>query len=193
MCSSRRHAPRFAVLLGVLAAVLALPGVAGAQAPAQDSVVGSGEIPRPFAFDIDARSGPSGENPTGTAGLRLAGFPALAVQGPVTCLTVSGNRAVIGIANTLGTAFVAAFLEVTDGTTDSLGFLILDQVPTICPATVSSQVPLQFGSIVVTDAQPLPISKDQCKNGGWRTFGDTFKNQGQCVAFVQHGPKPTRG
>jgi hypothetical protein len=43
---------------------------------------------------------------------------------------------------------------------------------------------------VVVDAQPLPTSKDQCKNGGWRGFGDTFKNQGQCVAFVERGPKP---
>jgi hypothetical protein len=39
-------------------------------------------------------------------------------------------------------------------------------------------------------APPLPTAKEQCKNGGWRTFGDTFKNQGQCVAFVQRGPQP---
>jgi hypothetical protein len=30
---------------------------------------------------------------------------------------------------------------------------------------------------------PLPTSKDQCKNGGWKTFG-VFKNQGDCVSFV---------
>jgi hypothetical protein len=30
--------------------------------------------------------------------------------------------------------------------------------------------------------------EDECKNGGWRNFGDTFKDQGQCVAFVQRGP-----
>jgi hypothetical protein len=34
-----------------------------------------------------------------------------------------------------------------------------------------------------------PTDKDQCKNGGWRNFGTTFKNEGQCVAFVQRGPK----
>jgi hypothetical protein len=27
----------------------------------------------------------------------------------------------------------------------------------------------------VIDAQPLPTTKDQCKNGGWKQFG--FKNQ----------------
>jgi hypothetical protein len=29
-----------------------------------------------------------------------------------------------------------------------------------------------------------PTSKEQCKNGGWRDFGSTFKNQGDCVSFV---------
>jgi hypothetical protein len=27
----------------------------------------------------------------------------------------------------------------------------------------------------------------QCKGGGWRNFPQ-FKNQGQCIAFVNHGP-----
>jgi hypothetical protein len=36
----------------------------------------------------------------------------------------------------------------------------------------------------------LPENKEECNNGGWRDFGDAFKNQGQCVAFVQRGPKP---
>jgi hypothetical protein len=31
----------------------------------------------------------------------------------------------------------------------------------------------------------LPTSKKQCKNGGWKKFGGVFKNQGQCVKFVE--------
>jgi hypothetical protein len=35
-----------------------------------------------------------------------------------------------------------------------------------------------------------PVSKDQCKDGGWSNYGDdqgqAFKNQGQCVAYVNH-------
>jgi hypothetical protein len=32
-----------------------------------------------------------------------------------------------------------------------------------------------------------PTSKDQCKNGGWQTFNNpSFKNQGQCVSYVNH-------
>jgi hypothetical protein len=42
-------------------------------------------------------------------------------------------------------------------------------------------------SIFVDCSQPdAPTSKDQCKNDGWRNFPQ-FKNQGQCVAFVNHG------
>ncbi len=32
-----------------------------------------------------------------------------------------------------------------------------------------------------------PVSKDQCKNGGWKTFNNpSFRNQGDCVSFVNH-------
>jgi hypothetical protein len=32
-----------------------------------------------------------------------------------------------------------------------------------------------------------PTSKDQCKNGGWKTFNNpSFKNQGECVSYVEH-------
>lgn len=34
----------------------------------------------------------------------------------------------------------------------------------------------------------LPTSPDQCKNGGWQTFG-IFKNQGDCVSYVATGGK----
>ena len=30
---------------------------------------------------------------------------------------------------------------------------------------------------------PLPEAQEQCKNGGWQTFG-VFKNQGDCVSFL---------
>jgi DNA-binding beta-propeller fold protein YncE len=43
-------------------------------------------------------------------------------------------------------------------------------------------------AIAVTPLLRVPTSKDQCKNGGWRNFPQ-FRNQGQCVAFVERGPK----
>ncbi|MEA2475369.1 MAG: large repetitive protein [Thermoleophilaceae bacterium] len=36
---------------------------------------------------------------------------------------------------------------------------------------------------------PLPTNKDQCKNNGWKNYGTTFKNQGDCVSSVAGGGK----
>ena len=54
----------------------------------------------------------------------------------------------------------------------------------------------EFGSyrIALTGTRPcpaptLPTTKDQCKNGRWRNYGDRFKNQGACVSFVATGGK----
>jgi hypothetical protein len=41
------------------------------------------------------------------------------------------------------------------------------------------------GSVLIAHILVL-TGKDQCHNGGWAQFG--FKNQGQCIAFVNHGP-----
>jgi hypothetical protein len=39
------------------------------------------------------------------------------------------------------------------------------------------------------DAEELPTTKDQCKNGGWQDFTPPFKNQRDCVSFVATGGK----
>jgi DNA-binding beta-propeller fold protein YncE len=44
-----------------------------------------------------------------------------------------------------------------------------------------------FG-VAVTPAPLMPTDKDQCKKGGWRNFAG-FRNQGQCIAFVNHARK----
>ena len=67
--------------------------------------------------------------------------------------------------------------------------------PTDCsefPAGLPVNVAAE-GDLVVHDAPPLPTSKDQCKNGGWRNYG-VFKNQGDCVSFVAtKGKNPPAG
>ena len=52
---------------------------------------------------------------------------------------------------------------------------------TIVPGSVGGPPPVPEG----------PTSKEQCKKGGYEEFG--FKNQGQCVAFVERGPKNKGG
>jgi hypothetical protein len=34
---------------------------------------------------------------------------------------------------------------------------------------------------------PLPTSIEQCKKNGWMKYGSMFKNQGQCIKFVETG------
>ncbi len=41
-------------------------------------------------------------------------------------------------------------------------------------------------SFIAHGKTPLPISKDECKKGGWELFG-VFKNQGDCVSFATQG------
>jgi hypothetical protein len=43
-----------------------------------------------------------------------------------------------------------------------------------------------------TTAGCRPTRKQECKNGGWRNFGSMFRNQGGCVALVEHGPAPPK-
>jgi hypothetical protein len=39
-------------------------------------------------------------------------------------------------------------------------------------------------------APPRPTAADQCKSGGWQSYG-IFKNQGDCVSYVAtHGKNP---
>lgn len=49
-------------------------------------------------------------------------------------------------------------------------------------------------SVALESSTPVtettPTNKDECKKGGWATFNSpTFKNQGQCVSYVQANGK----
>lgn len=94
---------------------------------------------RPIGFTFDAHSGPFGQHPSGSAEWidRTDLF-----GGPVTCLTVTGNRATIGFANQRGalTDIVkGGFLFVEDngmpgaGQDNVRGQLTFDAAPTVCP------------------------------------------------------------
>jgi hypothetical protein len=236
---------RFLLSMAVvaLAAAVVVPA-ASAQVPTQDSVTGEAFVGPGFGtfVGIDAKSGPSGENPTGFVSLDVCVAGIVSRDcfqgGGVTCMNVHGNRAVIGYYGSLILGFPNAvrnrgFVEVIDTGPSSPSrdtfitnphtlFINLtpgapnpDDVPfTTCPRELglsggglpgfSGQLPPPPNAqncpvcvandpnnpqdFVVTDAQPpLPNTKDQCKQGGWQQFG--FKNQGQCVAFVERGPK----
>ena len=141
--------------------------------------------PSVVAVSIDAHSDASGTNPSGTVDVFFPGFGSV-FKGPVTCLLVTGNRAIIGFEDALNGHVTA---EVVDNSaTSSPDTFALVLGATGC-SPVSSPFPLVSGDFVVHDAVPL-TSKDQCKDGGWRDFtddqGQPFENQGECIAFVLH-------
>ena len=141
-----------------------------------------------FTATLDAHSGPLGQSPTGTADYALR---VNAVGGPVTCLTVSGSRAVVGGQSVefLGPGYLFLVEDnAASGTPDRFApvALQLPQPPSSCPTPDELDVPLvpiRSGDLVVHDAPAFPTSKEQCKKGGWQSYG-VFTNQGDCVSFV---------
>jgi hypothetical protein len=183
------------VVAGISLAIAAtLAPIAAAQVPTQDSVSGSGIVTfhgpglegLTTAFDISIRSGPTGEQPTGSLQLVVPFTdPSCVVirdgggeEPPSATInllnTLTGLRVVIQISGgAAGPQFIAAFFASS---------------PTDCafrtePSTNVAEV--ISGHIDIVDAPPLPTSTQECKNGGWRAFG--FKNQGDCVSFVATG------
>jgi hypothetical protein len=205
---------------GAILLVLTMPSSAFGQAPADDSVTGEAGVcaqvlPNGFceshSIRVDARSGPDGENPTGTLHYEFSfGTPSSTgfIESQVTCLSVAGNLATIGFTgrefDTFLEFFVAGLVTVEDGGGPGPGldrfhvrFLARDFDP-VPPATDCAGPPDDLpwvndeGDLSVVDAPSLPSSKEQCRHGGWRNFG-VFKNQGDCVSFVATGGKNPPG
>jgi hypothetical protein len=121
------------------------------------------------------------------------------------CLSVSGKVAVIGVSGVqtfLGFGMpVAGLIRVTDGGgpdsgEDSFEFATRAGDPQVPGPTDCSSFPTggqtavnTTGDLTVIDSSPLPTSRNQCRNGGWRNYGARFENQGQCVSFVAKGGK----
>jgi hypothetical protein len=180
----------------IVGIALALPSASSAAPPpppTQDSVVLTGGPALVVDFfgqrlfnllAINARSGPSGENPTGE--VAFEGGPdlfQLQVGGPVTCLAVGGNTATFNFRDQMDFAGFIITVQVVDSQPDTFTAAPIGRAPTDCSPTVPlAGGPLSSGDITVIDAQPLPTTKDQCTNGGWEQIG--FKNQGRCIAFV---------
>jgi hypothetical protein len=173
----------------IIGTALALPSISSAAqtTTTPQDFVSLTEGPAAFAFGtiirLDATSGPSGENPSGE--LAFAGT-SFSDGGQVTCLAVSGNSATLNFESVfLG---VPVTVHVVDDDPDTISILVLGRAATDCsPPPEINVSPLTSGDITVVDAQPLPTSRTQCKHGGWRQFD--FKNQGQCIRFVNHGAK----
>ena len=125
-------------------------------APIYDFVVGNGSVfvETPVAsffvdFSIDAGSDAAGGNPSGTVSFQSP--PIGNPHGPVTCLAVSGNTAVIGFGDPTDSSVV----EVVDNGAIGLPDLIALARGTNCGVDPNlSPIPLVSGDIVVHDETP---------------------------------------
>jgi hypothetical protein len=177
-----------AVVASAVAGLLVVPGAA-AQAPTGDFVTGTGANFFFSDIQVDAHSDPKGGNPTGRVSLQTS----IGVAGPVTCLAVSGNRALIGFEDPIVGHILALAIDNRPPGATNLPpdeFYAGPALPAddCLPLISGTGGQLLRGDIVVHDAPPLPVSKDQCQNDGWRNFPG-FKNQGACVSFVATGGK----
>ena len=86
---------------------------------------------------------------------------------------------------------------------DREGFVRTSNLTTLYTATINGAQPRNTGAATVSIAglvgQGAPIFtenfgstgivQEQCKHGGWKSFGTLFKNQGDCMSFVATGGK----
>jgi hypothetical protein len=56
------------------------------------------------------------------------------------------------------------------------------------PGVYTVRVTSPFTAVQSLAVDCLPNNKDECRNGGWQTFG-VFRNHGDCVSFVATGGK----
>jgi hypothetical protein len=186
---ARASVSLFAVFVTVVALGVPAGAAATAPVPPQDFVVGGGEVGMFHEIAIDARSDPLGGDPSGTVSFVVEvslGGPVIRLrfEGPVTCLAVEGNRAVMVFSTFLAPIKVVV---VDNGPTGSPPdeFGAVPFATTDCSDDMGIGVsPLSSGDIVVRDAP----TRDQCEHGGWRNYtdavGQPFKNQGHCIAFA---------
>ena len=151
----------FAVFVTV---ALGVPAGAAATAPVppQDFVVGGGEVGLFHEISVDARSDPLGGDPSGAvsfvAEIPIGGTVArVRFEGPVTCLAVDGNRAVIGFRAFIGPLKVVVADNGSAGSpADEFGVGL--QTSGCSDETGVGVSPLS-GDITVRDASPKPNAR----------------------------------
>ncbi|MEK6252333.1 MAG: hypothetical protein AABM43_10390 [Actinomycetota bacterium] len=185
-----RSLRRLDVVLGL--AFVGLVSAPSALAAQLDTATATGSSSIYFRnINIIAQSGTSGQNPSGTGSFTVNGQ---LLSGTVSCLSVMGpdmgagkpGSPTIAVLNLQGTTLGVVTVELVDN--GGNGADIFSAAPGVNPTDCSPLTgglidTLTNGRAIVFDAATLPISKDQCKNGGWMTFPQ-FKNQGDCVSFL---------
>jgi hypothetical protein len=80
----------------------------------------------------------------------------------------------------------------TDHGTDALYWNTTDPITSTTGGTVglfnqnTGRAPQGTIAMKITTPVSMPGSKDECKKDGWKKYGTSFKNQGQCVSYREH-------
>jgi streptogramin lyase len=204
-----------AVLVAVTVATLA--GAAGAIAQTfpqrRDSVSGTlhlappclpgpvGSCIEPPRYAFNVVSDPTGHTPQGTVsyvtGERAGTF---FDDGAVTCLSVTGTRASVGVnfaGSPVSPSLHAAVIFLEDNgaaASDEIAVetLAAGTAPTSCPTNPPAGITLAPGfpgptandqGVTIVDQQPGPTSRLQCGGAGWARFA--FSSRRVCVDFVE--------
>jgi hypothetical protein len=168
----------FPLSLGAIVAVLALPAIAGAAGPSQDTLAGAakyqttipglGTLLFPAHEQVNATSDPNGANARGhffaVIDVTAVGLGVIEVEGNITCLNVSGNTAIDGGVVTASNSPLVPVGAPTHGKTVDNGqgstatapdehFGFLGQLPpTVCNVFPFSTLPIDQGNYTVHDA-----------------------------------------
>lgn len=108
--------------------------------------------------------------------------PASGVLSPKTQPTIAGGRNPYGVA----VAPDGKSAYVTNSLLSAVWQFDIDPGTGALSPKVPPSVDGSAGQIAIGPLPRVPTAKVQCTRGGWRDFG-RFKNQGQCVAFVERG------
>ena len=155
-------------------------GPGGVLSPKSPATVAAGAVPNGVAVSPDGRSAyvPNGLSDT-ISQYDVSAGGALTPKNPATVATAAGPSGAAMSPDGRSLYFVAAGSVSQDDI--GPGGLLSPKTPaTVATGGTPSEV-------VVTPLPRIPTSNEQCMNNGWRTFPQ-FKNQGQCIAFVNQGP-----
>ena len=145
-----------------------------------------------FDIEVEATSGPSGENPRGTGTFSVNAGGILTISGPISCMNVNGNVAVLTVQGPFSNApgFLGFSLRVVDNGGSGRDVFQYWPADPEFPDPIDCKVGALdwfggalIGRAVVHDAPALPTTRRQCRRGGWAKFG--FRSKKQCLRFVK--------
>jgi hypothetical protein len=126
-------------------------------------------------------------NPDGTGTLSIAPTTSIPDEGPETYSFVLNK----GGANRPSTVDLAETDNAGGGAKIFLTGTATSTAPTATPTPTPTATPTATPTPTPTAVPNVPTRKSQCKNGGWRTLqradGTSFKNQGDCIQYVNTG------